>query len=151
MSPTGAQHGLVEVNVVNALQRFVRPKQLGWVLSGEVGVYTRRNPDTVRAADVLFVSRARLPELPTRGFLEVAPELVVEIVSPSESQKELQQKIREYRAIGVNWVWVVEPETRRVWVYRQEGAPQELSESDTLVGEGILTGLELQVAQLFES
>jgi len=150
MSPTGPKHGRIELKLAHRLETFVSGRSLGWVMTGEVGIFTRRNPDSVRAADVVFISRGRLPQLPESAFLEVAPELVVEIVSPSDSQKELQEKIREYLAIGVNWVWVVEPETRRVWVYRPEAEPQELSENDTLVGEGVLAGFEVAVAELFE-
>lgn len=83
MVPTGSEHGLIELTLGAKLRSFVRAKRLGWVMAGEVGIYIRRHPDTVRAADLVFLSRNRSPERPT-GFLEIAPDLVVEILSPSE-------------------------------------------------------------------
>src|SRR5262249_54586048 len=77
MSPTGGEHGTIELLLGSKLNDFVRPRRLGWVLVGEVGIYTRRKPDRVRGADVLFLSRKRSPSRPGRKFLDTAPELVV--------------------------------------------------------------------------
>src|ERR671932_216210 len=81
MSPTNSEHGFVEFTMGSALEQFVRPRKLGWVMGVEVGIYTRRNPDRVRGADVAFISRQRMPKRPRRAFLEVAPELVIEVIS----------------------------------------------------------------------
>ncbi|MFQ5676691.1 MAG: Uma2 family endonuclease, partial [bacterium] len=82
MSPAGAKHGRIEVKLVRLLEDFVEARNLGWVMGGEVGIFTKRQPDSVRGADVLFISKKRLTKIPERGFLEVAPELVVEVRSP---------------------------------------------------------------------
>lgn len=148
MSPTGGEHGISELNLGSELRSFVRQRQLGWVMTGEVGIYTRRNPDRVRGADVAFISKERLPERPT-GFLEIAPELVVEVISPTDRWQEVHEKIEEYFAIGVNWVWVVEPASQAVRIYRSVTKMQKLSQGDTLTGEGALAGFTLSVAEIF--
>ncbi len=149
MSPTGFQHGDIEVTIASALKEFVRPRKLGWVLAGEAGVYTQRNPDRVRGADVAFISRKRLPHRPKQVFLEVAPELVVEILSPTDRWDQVRQKIEEYFSIGVERVWIVEPDKRDVLVYRSSLEATAVREGETLTGEGVLEGFALAVADLF--
>jgi Uma2 family endonuclease len=114
-----------------------------------VGIYTRRNPDRVRGADIAFLSRERCPGRPPRGFLDIAPELVVEIMSPSDRWQEVRQTLAEYFAIGVHWVWIVEPDNRTVLVYRSATDLRQYGPEDTLVGEGMLAGFTLVVAELF--
>lgn len=149
MSPTGGQHGYLEVEFVAALDRFNRARKLGWVFSGEVGIYVRRNPDRIRAADVAFVSRDRLARRPRREFLSIAPELVVEIVSPSDRWDELRQKIQDYFSIGVERVWVCEPEQQDILVYRAPDAYTRVGMDETLHGDGILQDFQLRVAEIF--
>jgi Uma2 family endonuclease len=149
MSPTGGEHGAIEVALTARLHAHVSERRLGWVLGGEVGIYTRRNPDRVRGADAAFVSRNRLAARPGRRFLEVAPELVVEVLSPDDRWQDIRQKIEEYFAIGVERVWVVEPENRAVLVYRSPGESERLKEGDVLEGHGRLEGFRMPVADLF--
>lgn len=148
MSPTQAEHGVLEAILTAALYTFVAKSQLGWVVSGEVGFYTRREPDTVRAVDVAFISRRRQPKRPTT-FLTAAPELVVEIVLPADRWEGIRQKIAEYFAAGVDRVWIVEPGARKVLVFRAVAEFSELGEEDLVRGEGVLSGFELPVAGLF--
>ena len=150
MTPTGSEHGVIESNLSRHLGNFVADKKLGKVMNGEVGIFTRRRPDSVRGADIAFVSRERLADRPAKGFLTVAPELVVEIVSPSDRWQEMRQKIEEYFAIGVQRVWIVEPDNRDVLVYSASTEMRKLGEGDLLTGEGVLEGFSLPVAQLFE-
>ena len=149
MSPTNVEHAYLENQAGWFLEMFVRPRKLGWVLVGEVGIYTRRNPDRVRAADVAFISRQRLPRRPRRGYLEVAPELVIEIMSPTDSWEEARSKVEEYFAIGVERVWLVEPDNQTVVVFTSKTQFQTFKVGDTLRGEGLLAGFELPVADLF--
>jgi Uma2 family endonuclease len=149
MSPTGGEHADLESELDLALRLFVRQYKLGRVLVGEVGIYTQRNPDRVRGADLAFFSKARLPGRAPKGFLEVAPELVVEIMSPEDRWAEVEQKVVEYCAIGVLWVWVVDPKSRTVSVYRSPTEVQKFAEGDTLVGEGVLQGFALLIADIF--
>lgn len=149
MSPTGGEHAHIESQLDFELKLFVRGKKIGWVLVGEVGIYTRHSPDRVRAADVAFISRERLPAGLVRGFLDVAPELVVEIMSPTDRWQDVRQKIEEYFSAGVIWVWVVEPENRTVLVYDSPTEARKFIEGESLLGEGVLEGFALDVAGLF--
>ena len=149
MSPTGGKHGLLELYLGSALHHFVQEHGLGWVMTGEVGIYTRRNPDRVRGADVVFLSKKRWPGRPPKGFLEVSPELVVEIMSPNDRWQDVRQKLAEYFAIGVQWGWIVEPENRAVVVFRSTTDMQQCDADDMLVGEGVLEGFTLTIASLF--
>lgn len=149
MSPTGAKHARIEMRLGHALESFVSQKKNGWVMIGEAGIYTRRNPDSVRGADILFISKKRLAGPPRENFLDVAPELVIEIQSPSEPWPELRKKIAEYFDIGVNVVWVVKPRNRRVQIYHSTTDVTELAENDVLTGEDILSGFKIKVSQLF--
>ena len=117
MTPTGDEHGTIEFNLGSELRVFVRRQRLGRVTGGEVGIYTRRNPDRVRAVDIAFISTSRLAE-PVKGYLTVAPDLVVEIMSPDDRWQDVREKLTEYFTIGVTWVWVVEPSNRKVLVFR---------------------------------
>ncbi len=119
------------------------------MLTGEVGIYVRRDPDYVRGADVVFISSERIAQITSESYLDVAPELVVEVISPGNTWQEMRDKIEEYFAIGVAWVWIVEPERRQVLVYRSPTEMTALSEPDTLKGEGVLTGFSLPLAELF--
>lgn len=151
MSPAGGEHGFIELFTLGSeLAVFVRQRKIGWVLGGEVGIYIRRNPDRIRAADIAFSSKERLPHKPRKGFMEVAPELVVEVISPDDRWEEVRQKLEDYFSIGVQRIWVVEPENRAVLVYRSVTDMQRLGESETLAGEGVLEGFTLPVASLFE-
>jgi Uma2 family endonuclease len=149
MPLTGQKHGMIELNIASELRAFVRRYKLGWVMTGEVGIYTRYNPDRVRGADVLFISTERAPGGPQQGFMTIAPELVVEVLSPTDRWRELQEKIAEYFAVGVEWVWVVVPTSRTVLVYRSSTDAEQLGEGETLQGEGILAGFTLSVAEIF--
>lgn len=149
MSPTGGEHARLEIRLGVELDLFVRRKNLGWALVGEVGIYTQRNPDRVRGADAAFISKARLPDGLGHGFLDVAPELVVEIMSPTDRWQDVRQKIEEYFEAGVIWVWVVEPDNRKVLVYNSPTEARKYSEGERILGEGVLDGFSLEVAGLF--
>lgn len=150
MSITGVKHGFVVGKIYFYLTVFVNSKRLGWVLTGDVGIYTKFQPDTVRGADVVFISKKRLPELHDEGFLEIAPELIVEVLSPNDKRKNINDKIKEYLAIGVQWVWVVDPRSRTLQVYSPDRDVQTLTDADTLQGTGILEGFSLNIATIFE-
>ncbi len=150
MSPTNWRHGDIEATLSYHLSRFVRDRKLGRVLTGEVGIYTGRDPDTVRGADVAFISTGRLAEVQSPSFLDVAPELVVEVMSPGNPWGEVQQKLEEYFGAGVERVWLVEPARRRVLVYRRATEAEVLEFGEMLRGEGVLDGFELAVSDVFE-
>lgn len=149
MSPVKPVHGWHEINFATILNNFVKKHQLGQVQGGEVGLYVRRNPDTVRAADVLFISTERLAQATPDDFLDVPPELVVEVVSPNDTWTEIRKKVKEYLGAGVNVVVVIEPDERTLTVFRSLTNVLELTVADTLTLEDILPDFSLPLAELF--
>jgi len=149
MTPPGNEHGIIQALLIWYLQTFVIPRKLGWVTGGEAGVYTHRNPDSVRGMDVAFISYARQPARP-RGYLRVAPELIIEILSPSDRWHNVQEKIEEYFVIGVHRVWIVDPANYTVSIYRAATEFIKLKRYDIVRGEGILAEFSLPLAELFE-
>jgi Uma2 family endonuclease len=148
MTPTGDEHGTIEFNLGSELRTFVRQHRLGWIMGGEVGIYIRRWPDTVRGADIVFVPLQRLSK-PSKGFLDVAPDLVVEIMSPDDRWQTIREKLTDYFSIGVARVWIVEPQNRKVLVFSSPIDVEEYDEGDILRGEGALEGFSVPVADLF--
>lgn len=148
--PTGDEHGAVGSAIAAALHNHVRVIKTGKVRSGEVGIYMRRNPDTTRAAGMLYVSNERYGRRSSSAFLDVAPEIIVEILSPNDSMPEVMQKLREYFAIGMLLVWVIGPTSKTVLVYRSLTNVRELTVNDELTGEEVLPSFALKVAELFE-
>jgi Uma2 family endonuclease len=149
--PTGGEHGWVEGKAYKTVEAFVDRHRLGQVLVGEVGISTRRNPDRVRRADVAFVSAERRPGWSRpAGFLDVAPDLVVEVLSPNDTVMDLTEKLPEYFAIGVRLVWVIDPRARRVHACRSPTDVREFGATERLPGDDVLPGFEVPVATLFE-
>ncbi len=150
MAPAGARHGSVALRVAARLQIHVDNLGLGQVFAAETGFKLGREPDTVRAPDASFVSSERLPEgdLPD-GFLELAPDLAVEVVSLNDRRREILEKALAWLAAGTSEVWVLYPTTRTVTLYRSQDDIQELSEEDDLDGERVLPGFVYPVRLLF--
>jgi Uma2 family endonuclease len=139
LSPTNHEHGRIEANVSAVFRGFVRAQNLGLVMTGEVGIFTRRNPDRVRGADVVFISHAQYDRrTKTRAFLDVAPELVVEILSPE--RPDTDQKVIEYLAIGVRLVLVVDPPGRTISAHRPNEVVRLYSELETVSCADALPG-----------
>jgi Uma2 family endonuclease len=140
----------IEATIASELRAFVRTHNLGKVRGGEAGIYTSRNPDTVRGADVLFISHERYTQKQSCSYLDVAPDLIVEILLPSNTREELREKVQEYFAIGVRMVWVVNPRRRTIAVYRSPTDVRELHDDETIAGEEVLPGFACPVATLLE-
>ena len=149
MSPTGFAHGYIETNFSVVLKTFVKQQKAGRVFSGEVGIYTGHNPDTVRAADVAFISTERMAQVKSKSYLDVAPELVVEVMSPDDAWSDLMEKLDEYFTCGVKIVWVADPRTRQVFVYRSVTSVERFTEKDHLSGGDALPGFDVPVVELF--
>lgn len=149
MPPTGFTHGRVEAKTARVLGNFIEKHQLGETQGGEVGIYTRRNPDTVRGADVLFISHARLQQVKSDSYLDVAPELVVEVLSPRDRWLDVEQKLEEYFAIGVDRVWIADPIHQTLRIYTALNQFTILQRDDVVRDEGILPGFECKVAEFF--
>ncbi len=147
----GVEHGKIVINFSSELRSFVRPRNLGTLVASDAGIRLEREPDTVREPDIAFISAERMPlDVRVRGYSEVVPELVVEIVSPSDSRDSVHDKAYMWLFHGVTLVWVVDPETRTLSVY-QNGSPRViLTEEDTLDGSPVLPGFSMPVAEVFE-
>ncbi|MCX8103414.1 MAG: Uma2 family endonuclease [Candidatus Bipolaricaulota bacterium] len=150
MSPTGFEHGIVSARIAQLLSDFVRARELGYICGAETGFLLHRDPDTVRAPDVSFVRKEKVSAgaLPT-SFAEFAPDLAVEVISPTDRSDEIEHKISDYLAAGTCLIWVVYPRTQTVYVYQRGRAVQRLSAEDTLSGEDVLPGFSVIVAELF--
>jgi Uma2 family endonuclease len=148
--PPGPRHGYVAMTLGLLAGGFVRAHRLGWTFAAETGFRLRRNPDTVRAPDFAFVARGRItPEMDQSRYLDLAPDLVVEVVSPSDSARDLAAKMRDYLDAGVRLAWVLDPQTRTVTVHRAGRERRLLREADQLSGEDVLPGFTCLVADLF--
>jgi Uma2 family endonuclease len=149
MSRPTWEHGEVAGNVHMAIKLFLRQNPIGRV-SVEGGVITERGPDTVRGPDVSFMSKERMPlgERVDR-FAEQTPDLCVEVVSPSNTRRRLNDKIKEYFFTGARMVWVVDPEDRSVTVFREPLEGRVLKEEATLDGGDVLPGFSCKVSELF--
>jgi Uma2 family endonuclease len=149
MTPPGGIHGSTAVNLSSLLLGFVKKKNLGVVMV-ETGYKLASSPDTVRAPDVSFLSIAKIPPdgLP-EGYLDGAPDLAVEIVSPGDTASEVQDKVQDYLTYGAQIVWVVYPQQRIVIVHYPDGTARTLHEADTLSGETVIPGFSCQVAEIF--
>ena len=150
MAPSGFDHGAIIDNLHFLLNSYVRKKKLGKVLGAETGFKLAANPDTVRGADIAFIAAARLPA--TRrpvGFWDGAPDLAVEVISPSDKLNEVEEKAEDYLAGGARLVWVVNPRNRTIMVHERDRETLVLRESETLNGGEVVPGFECAVADVF--
>jgi Uma2 family endonuclease len=138
--PPGYQHGLVTARLTGALVNHVAATGLGDVLAGDAGFTLARDPDTVRGPDVAFISRARAPRPTPIAFAPLAPDLVVEVLSPSDRQGEALEKAADWLNAGTRLVWVIDPMRRQARVYRLDGTLSSLDANGTLEGEDVLPG-----------
>lgn len=147
----GALHNLIAALIYRLLHAHCEGGGLGFVFTDGIGYILGRRPDRVRVPDVSFVSQGRVPEsgLP-EGFWPSAPDLAVEVVSPSDRADEVRRRVRDYLEAGTRLVWLVWPRQRSVTVYAADGAVRELGEGDELDGGAVLPGFRVRVAELFE-
>jgi Uma2 family endonuclease len=131
------------------LRDYCRGNQYGWVWHADAG-FDCFHSDTVRFPDVAVMRFGRLPndELP-EGHIEIAPDLVAEVVSPNDRIDDLERKLLDYRRAGVRLVWLVYPALRIARVHRPDRTITELGENEFLLGEGVLPGFQVRVGDLF--
>ncbi|MEX2285353.1 MAG: Uma2 family endonuclease [Gemmatimonadota bacterium] len=146
----GHTHGRIASRIDYRLRRFVEEKGLGEVYGAETGFVLSREARTVRGPDVAFVSRERMPlDLSDRGYFPAAPDLAVEVVSPSNTAAQLQAKVLDYLRAGVRIVWVVYPETLTVAEHTSLAQFRFLGSGEELDGGALLPGLRLPVDDVF--
>lgn len=148
--PAGYRHGDVAATSLIVLGAFVREQGLGRVFAAETGFTLARDPDTVRAPDVAFISTARLLPRDTRGFAELAPDLVVEVLSPDDRPGEVLEKAGDWLKAGCRLVWIVDPIRRTGRVYRADGTLALLDEHDAFDGEDVLPGFRSELSAFLD-
>ena len=149
--PPGGPHGRVATNLVVLLSVYVKRLGLGSVFADGVGYELVQLPRTVRVPDVSFVRGHRLPaDGIGPGLLKLAPDLVVEVLSPGETASELEEKLADYRACGTPLIWVVDPVRRTVMVVASDAPVRWLHEHDTLDGAEVIPGFACGVSAIFE-
>jgi len=146
--PPGSWHGVVAANLAYFLADFVRRLRLGLVFAQDTGFKIASDPDTVRAPDVAFVARERTGAIRARGYAELAPDLLAEILSPDERPAEVLAKVADWLGAGTKLVWVIDPERSEARVYRRDGSLSILQEHDSLDGEDVLPGFSCRLQAL---
>ena len=148
MSPVNKEHGVIATNIGTAFNIYRRRRGSGWSMV-ETGYTLRRRPDTVRGPDVSFVLRSDV-EGRGSGFPVGAPDIAVEVVSPSDTAAEIARKVAEYLAAGSQRVWAVYPAGRRVVVHRADGSVLSFDGDDVITDEELLPGFSLPLSEVFE-
>ncbi len=138
--PPSTHHGAVSANLAFELGAFVRREQLGQVFAQDTGFKIGSDPDTVRGPDVAFVSEERLDRIPDEGYAELAPDLVVEVISPSDRAGEVLAKIGDWLAAGTRSAWLIDPRRREAHLFRADGRVAVIAEDGALDGEDVLPG-----------
>jgi Uma2 family endonuclease len=148
MPPPGAKHGVCCARLSRRLGNFVEERNLGPITTNDTDVVLERDPDTVRGPDISFWQRERLTEIP-EGYIEVPPDLAVEVVSPRDSSSRIRKKVRHYLDSGVRLVWVLDPEACSVTCYRSLKDVSILMETERLEGGDVVPGFSCRVGDLF--
>ncbi len=148
--PAAYLHGKIAIRIGAALHAWVAARRLGDVVGAETGFTLSRNPDTVRAADAAFVSAGRVPSAEFSGFAELAPDLVVEVLSPSDRPSDVRDKVSDWIGAGVRLVWLIDARRRSAIVQRSDGTFDAKAANDVLDGEAVLPGFTLSLSALFE-
>ena len=149
MPPAGEDHGYIGLEIGSEVRNFVKRHKLGRTYGSETGF--RLSDDTVLAPDVAFVCKERVPTVRSRGFAKGAPDLAIEVVSPSNTVPELLRKIRLYFKAGCHTVWVVDRDRSEIQVFEASGNDRTLRPGDLLECPDLLPGFSLPVADLFEA
>jgi Uma2 family endonuclease len=149
IAPPSREHGEISVNVIRYLDAHVYQNKLGRLYTAET---TFQVAERIMKPDVAFVSTTQLTGNKTdktKGF-PIPPDLAVEVVSPSDVQSRIAEKALAYLNAGTRLVWVLEPVSQTVTVYRSETNIETLTRDDTLTGENVIPGFTCPVAHLFE-
>lgn len=144
----GAPHARVQFELARRLGNWMRERGSGEVL-GESGFILSEDPPTVRGPDVAVLLERRTSDDEPGGWIRGAPDVAVEVLSPSDTSTNVHRKTLEYLSAGAVRVWIVDPEAHAVTVYRADGAATLLQEGDTLEDPEVLPGFSLPLEDLF--
>jgi Uma2 family endonuclease len=149
MTPVNFLHGRTVIEVAFLLRRHLEQHPNG-AIATEVGFLLASDPDTVRAPDLAFVRRERVPPQDERGFFEGPPDLAVEVLSPDDRPAEVRDKVADYLAHGVPLVAVLDPAAKTVTVHRPAGQPVVQSGGDDVLDlSEILPGFRCRLREIF--
>jgi Uma2 family endonuclease len=149
MSPAGTRHGQVILRLTLRIAPFVEQQGLGHIFESSTGF--RLPGGNVRSPDVCFVRRGRFEnERPPDDFPDLAPDFVVEVLSPGDSTRHVLDKVGEYLQAGTRLVWVIDPKRERAAVYRSLTDVRELRPDDSFDGEDVLPGFAVKLADLLK-
>jgi Uma2 family endonuclease len=149
MSPVGFEHARVVARLISLLDRAVG-RDLGFVLP-ELGVKLASNPDTVRAPDVAFVRRDRIPTPAPRGFLAGPADVAIEVLSPEDRRRKVSTKVHEYLTAGTTLVLIVDPARRVITAHRRLSPAVASAAADAVIDMGdVIPGVELRVGDVFD-
>ena len=148
MNPPKPLHGLLVVRFAARLHAYAESSGLG-VVYADSGYWLEQDPDTLRGPDVSFVGRERAAGHDPRNYYTHAPDLAVEILSPSNTPGQVQRKVGQYLDTGAQLVWVVYGERGKIAAHRPDGDIALYSGYDVLTAEGVLPGFEWSLAEIF--
>lgn len=147
MSPPGEEHGKVSATIIFLLKSFVQAKELGTVY-GDTGFKLETDPDTVLAPDAAFIGSERAGTA-SKGYRFGAPDLAVEVISPSDRRSKVDQKTERWLSLGTRAVWLIRPQSRTVEVVLANGQRTVFTEKDELVDDVIVRGFRVPVVEIF--
>lgn len=147
--PAKPRHGVVAARMLIEIGVYLREHPIGTVLTAEPGFVLARSPDTVRAPDVAYCRADRFAAVDSDSFAELAPDLVVEVLSPGDRAREVRAKIAQWLTAGTALVWVIDPRKRTATVHRADGTITALTAADSLDGEHVLPGFRARLGELF--
>ena len=151
MTPSSDGSSSTALSIGALLWNHVRPNKLGRVYSADGGFVLFPDRETVRVPDVAFVRAERMPQGEARRhFARLAPDLVVEVVSPTDRASDVLAKVAMYLDAGVPLIWLIDPDERTVTVLAANTAPVTLHTGDTLDGGEVLPDFQIAVADIFE-
>ncbi len=146
--PSTLRHGDVTARTVTAISNYLEENPIGRAYTADPGFTLERNPDTVRAPDVAYISQDRIPTAEVPGFDELAPDLAVEVRSPGDRTRALQRKVRQWLDAGTRLVWLIDPAKGTAHVFRRDGTDSALARDDALDGEDVLPGFRVALRRL---
>ncbi|MEE8391432.1 MAG: Uma2 family endonuclease [Anaerolineae bacterium] len=150
MSPAGVRHGKFASRLDRALGSYVEEHNLGEAYTAEPGFELEAEPLTIRAPGVAFVRRERIPpEGEPEGFWAIAPDLVIEIISPSETARQVHEQVADYLRAGTRLLWLVYPASQTVMEYHPPMEARRLTVEDDLDGGDVVPGFRYPLKQLF--
>ena len=150
MAPTGFEHGAIVAKLTMLMNQYATTRRLGRVVTGDVGFHLAKDPDLVRAPDIAFLSFDSIPTgLATRRFVEGAPVLVIEVVSPTDRANDIIERVDDYLKAGTRLIWVVYPSRQQVVEYNSPGESRILRPGDRLDGGDVFAGFSCPVGDIF--